>query len=81
MNQSEFQEFLEALVKLLAHPFLPKDFVTLSYREDGFIFSVGDRAVEIGRTGQFSGSGTNVGDGKTWEVKRVKPRLRKTAKQ
>ncbi len=70
MNRTEFTKFLDDLHANLSPPFLPEGFVTLSHREDGtHVLSVGDRDVELGRTGEFLGSGTNVGPARAWEIR------------
>ena len=72
MQRNEFTKFLDDLTELLGSPFLPEGFVTLNHREDGsHVFSVGDRDVELGREGEFHGSGTNVGSAKEWDIQRT----------
>lgn len=72
MNQAKFTTFLDELADHLGHPFLPKGFVSLTHREDGsHILTVGDRDVELGREGEFLGSGANVGPAKAWDIRRT----------
>ncbi len=69
MDQVKFKAFLEKLAENFAPPFLPPDFVVLKPREDGsYVFSVGDRDVELGRGGEILGSGSNVGPAKRWLI-------------
>ncbi len=72
MERTEFKDFLVKLADNFAPPFLPDGFFKLNNREDGsHVLSIGDRDVELGREGEFLGSGSNVGEAKAWEIRRI----------
>ncbi len=72
MDSKTMTKFLENLAERFGPPFLPKGFLVVTPREDGtHILAIGDREVELGREGEFTGSGTNVGPAKVWEIERI----------
>lgn len=62
------------LNKVFGDPFLPKGFFQASPRGKGkgkgLIIKIGDRDIELDGKAHVVGSGSTVGPGKVWEIKR-----------
>ena len=63
--------FVDKLNRVFGSPFLPTGFFKAESDGKGLKLWIGDRDLHIDGKGEFKGSGSNVGEGRSWEVKRL----------